>query len=86
MNNNLIGILIAGLVFMAIFPTLMNSFTNPTWYVSTIGNNATYTNATGIPYPTLYNTIMGIVPLLIVVGLLYYVWSQSGQGKKGIKL
>lgn len=77
-------ILIVGLVFMALFPLLSNTFFNTDWHVSTIGNNATYTNATVIPYPTLYSTIFGIVPLLVVVGLLYYVWSKS-QGGKGVK-
>ena len=80
-------ILIVGLVFMALFPLLSNTFFNTAWYVSTIGNNATYTNATGIPYPALYNAIFGIVPLLVVVGMLYLIWTKSyhkGTGVKGI--
>jgi len=70
---NVIEILITGLVFMALFPTLMTTFLTPT------------TNTTVIP--ALYMTIFSIVPLLIVVGLLAYVWSKSQGGKgAGIKI
>jgi len=63
----IIEILIAGLIFMSLFPTLSDMFLHPT------GNTTAY--------PALYMTIFSIVPLLIVVGLLYYVWETS-QGKK----
>lgn len=66
----IIEILITGLVFMALFPTVINMFLTPT------GNTTAY--------PALYMTIFSIVPLLVVVGLLYYVWSKS-QGGKGVK-
>ena len=66
----IIEILITGLVFMALFPTVITMFLYPT------GNTTAY--------PALYMTIFSIVPLLIVVGLLYYVWSKS-QGKGGVK-
>lgn len=65
----IIEILITGLVFMALFPTVITMFLNPT------GNSTAY--------PALYMTIFSIVPLLVVVGLLYYVWSKSQGGKVG---
>lgn len=76
----LIEVLVVGLIFMALLPSVMTLFINPTWYVSTIGNNATFTNATAIAYPTTYNAIFSIVPLLLVVGLLYLVWSGKKKG------
>jgi hypothetical protein len=83
----IVEILIVALVFMALFPTIYSSLTNPTWYVSTIGNNATYTNATAIGYPALYNTMFTLISLLIVIGLLYMMWSSSiGHGKGGLKI
>ncbi len=68
----IIEILITGLVFMALFPVVSDLFLHPT------GNTTAYS--------TLYMTIFSIVPLLIVVGLLYYVWSKSqgGKGKGGV--
>jgi len=65
---DLVKILILGLIFMALFPTLMNTFTTPT-------GNAT-------PYPALYMTIFTIIPLLLVLGLLTKMWGNSGAGVK----
>jgi len=64
----LVKILILGLVFMALFPTLMNVFITPT-------GNAT-------PYPALYMTIFTIIPLLLVLGLLTKMWDHSGASVK----
>ena len=69
--------LIIGIIFMALFPILTNAFFNTTMYISTIGNNNTWTNTTAIPYPTLYSTIFWIVPLLVLVGLLYFFYHKS---------
>lgn len=66
-----IEVLIAGLIFMAIFPSVMTMFLVPS------GNTT--------PYPAMYLTIFSIVPLLLVIGLLYMVWGRKG-GKGGIKI
>jgi len=78
-----IEILILGIVFMALFSSVGSLFTNPVWYVSTQGNNATFTNTTGIGYDATTAIILKIVPILIVIGVLYYVWSSSQKGKTG---
>ncbi len=43
-----------------------------------------FTNVTG--YNGVTTTIFGLVPLLIVIGLLYYAWNSSGgnKGKGGL--
>lgn len=64
-----LDILVVGLVFMALFPTIYNSFMVPT------GNTT--------PYSGVITTIFTIVPLLVVVGLLYYVWTSSQKGHGG---
>jgi len=65
----IVELLIVALVFMALFPTIYSALVNPT------GNSA--------PYSATVTTIFTLVPLLIVVGLLYYAWSSSMGHKKG---
>ena len=65
---DIVEILIVVLIFTALFPTISEMFLHPT------------TNST--PYPALYMTIFSIIPLLIVIGLMYYIWSGAQSGKK----
>jgi len=67
-----IEILIVGIVFMALFGTIYSTFTVPT------GNT--------VPYDATTTIILKIVPLLVVIGLLYYVWSSSQKHKGGMKI
>jgi len=84
---DLIKILLIGIIgIMVIVPMLFNAFTNPVQYISTQGNNATFTNTTPIYYPAIYVTIFSLVALLVILGLFIYVWGQTGVSKTGIKI
>lgn len=69
--------LIIGLIFMALFPTIWGSFNNPVLTISTQGNNATWTNTTAIYYPTLYNTMFSLLPLLVVIGIIWFFYHKQ---------
>jgi heme/copper-type cytochrome/quinol oxidase subunit 2 len=67
----IVELLIVALVFMALFPTIYSAFVTPT------GN--------AVPYNATTTVIFALVPLLIVIGLLYYMWSSS-VGRGGLKI
>jgi len=76
----IVEILIIALVFCALFPTIYSTFTNPqTLNISGNASPGEYYNT----YNPTVNTILTLVPLLIVIGLLYYAWSTSMGHKKG---
>jgi heme/copper-type cytochrome/quinol oxidase subunit 2 len=65
----IVELLVVALVFMALFPTIYDAFVNPT------GNT--------VPYNATTTVIFQLVPLLIVIGLLYFMWNSSVGHKQG---